>query len=48
VIDPTDDTLTRVTFSASEEPLRRDVNMLGQMLGRVLREQGGAGVYDTV
>ncbi len=48
MIDPTDDTLTRVTFSASEEPLRRDVNMLGQMLGRVLREQGGAGVYDTV
>lgn len=45
---PADDTLPRVTFSSSDEPLRRDVNMLGQMLGRVLREQGGPGVYDTV
>lgn len=43
-----DDGLPRVSFSASDEPLRRDVNMLGQMLGRVLREQGGSGVYDTV
>ncbi|HEV7215914.1 MAG TPA: phosphoenolpyruvate carboxylase, partial [Chloroflexota bacterium] len=45
---PGDDTLPRVSFSASDEPLRRDVNMLGQMLGRVLLEQGGPGVYATV
>ena len=29
-------------------PLRRDVRLLGTLLGRVIREQAGASVFDAV
>lgn len=34
--------------SIKEAPLRRDVRSLGQLLGKVLREQGGLGLYEAV
>ncbi|MCL4541808.1 MAG: phosphoenolpyruvate carboxylase, partial [Chloroflexi bacterium] len=40
--------LPPVVFSSKEAPLRRDVGMLGRMLGRVLRDQGESGLFDIV
>jgi phosphoenolpyruvate carboxylase len=36
------------TGEAKEAPLRRDVRSLGALLGQVLREQGGAELFDAV
>jgi phosphoenolpyruvate carboxylase len=30
-----------------DEPLRADISLLGRLLGQVLREQGGEGLFDT-
>ncbi|MCL4509324.1 MAG: phosphoenolpyruvate carboxylase, partial [Chloroflexi bacterium] len=45
---PETSSLPPVVFSSKDAPLRRDVRTLGQMLGRVLREHGEPGLYDTV
>ena len=36
------------TGELKEAPLRRDVRSLGMLLGEVLREQAGQGVFDSV
>src|SRR5215210_5416846 len=36
-----------VGFEPKDEPLRRDINLLGEVLGRVLIEQEGKGLFDT-
>src|ERR1700720_2767460 len=36
------------TGELKEAPLRRDVRSLGMLLGEVLREQGGAPVFEAV
>ncbi len=35
-------------FAAKDEPLRDDVGQLGRLVGEVLREQGGAGLFEAV
>ncbi len=40
--------LLGTTAEAKEAPLRRDVRSLGRLLGNVIREQEGAGLFDTV
>ncbi len=42
------DELLTPTPDLKAAPLRRDVRSLGALLGQVLREQAGDGVYDTV
>ncbi len=42
------DELLAPTADLKTAPLRRDVRSLGMLLGQVLREQAGAGIYDTV
>ncbi len=37
-----------VTFPSKDVPLRRDVNLLGTLLGEVLLEQGGKRLFDRV
>jgi phosphoenolpyruvate carboxylase len=37
-----------VSFSEVDQPLRDDVSLLGSLLGEVLREQGGPGLYELV
>jgi phosphoenolpyruvate carboxylase len=36
-----------VGFEPKDEPLRRDINLLGRVLGQVLIEQEGRGLFDT-
>jgi phosphoenolpyruvate carboxylase len=36
-----------VGFEPKDEPLRRDINLLGRVLGQVLIEQEGKGFFDT-
>lgn len=43
---PTD--LRDISFPATDEPLRRDVHLLGDLVGRVIREQGGDALFDRV
>jgi phosphoenolpyruvate carboxylase len=38
----------RVHFEAKDEPLRREVGLLGAMLGEVIREQCGDAVFEAV
>jgi phosphoenolpyruvate carboxylase len=38
----------QVLFPPKDEPLRDDVGMLGDMVGSVIREQGGDGLFDCV
>jgi phosphoenolpyruvate carboxylase len=37
-----------ISFPEADEPLRRDVSLLGNLLGGVLKEQGGAELFDRV
>ena len=36
-----------VGFEPKDEPLRRDINLLGRVLGQVLIEQEGKNLFDT-
>src|SRR4028118_870092 len=36
-----------VGFEPKDEPLRRDINLLGRVLGQVIVEQEGKGLFDT-
>ena len=36
-----------VGFEPKDEPLRRDINLLGRVLGQVLIEQEGEGLFDA-
>src|SRR5918911_5497760 len=36
-----------IGFEPKDEPLRRDINLLGRVLGRVLIEQEGQGLFET-
>ena len=36
-----------IGFEPKDEPLRRDINLLGRVLGRVLIEQEGEGLFET-
>ena len=36
-----------VGFAPKDEPLRRDINLLGRVLGQVLIEQEGRGLFET-
>src|SRR4029453_8993705 len=36
-----------VVFEPKDEPLRRDINLLGRVLGQVLIEQEGEGLFDA-
>jgi phosphoenolpyruvate carboxylase len=36
-----------VGFEPKDEPLRRDINLLGEVLGQVLIEQEGKGLFDA-
>jgi phosphoenolpyruvate carboxylase len=36
-----------IGFEPKDEPLRRDINLLGRVLGQVLIEQEGRGLFDT-
>ncbi len=38
----------RSRFDSTDDPLREDVGLLGAVLGEVLREQGGRGLYERV
>jgi len=38
----------QVLFQPKDEPLRRDVGLLGDLVGSVLREQGGQGLFECV
>jgi phosphoenolpyruvate carboxylase len=40
--------LTAPSGDLASAPLRRDVRSLGMLLGRVLREQATAGIYESV
>ena len=42
------DDLRDIVFEPKDEPLRRDVGLLGDLVGRVLREQGGERLFDCV
>jgi phosphoenolpyruvate carboxylase len=37
-----------IAFPEADEPLRRDVSLLGNLLGEVLKEQGGRELFDRV
>ncbi|MGD8601920.1 MAG: phosphoenolpyruvate carboxylase [Gemmatimonadota bacterium] len=37
-----------VSFPPKDEPLRRDVGMLGDLVGQVIREQGGDALFERV
>ena len=37
-----------IRFTTEDEPLRDDIHRLGSLLGRVVREQGGAALYERV
>ncbi len=39
---------SEIPFAAKDEPLREDVSVLGSMVGDMLREQGGAALFDAV
>jgi phosphoenolpyruvate carboxylase len=41
-------TLRDITFPSKDEPLRRDVGLLGDLVGQVIREQGGEKLFDCV
>ncbi|MDZ7778378.1 MAG: phosphoenolpyruvate carboxylase [Gemmatimonadota bacterium] len=41
-------TLRDVSFPPKDEPLRRDVGLLGDIVGRVIREQGGEELFRRV
>ena len=41
------DTITPLDPAARDLPLRRDIRRLGNLLGQVLREQGGLALFDT-
>ena len=34
--------------TAADQPLREDIRELGELLGEVIREQGGEPLFDTV
>ncbi|HSK83703.1 MAG TPA: phosphoenolpyruvate carboxylase [Rubrobacter sp.] len=36
-----------IGFEPKDEPLRRDINLLGRVLGRILTEQEGEGLFET-
>src|ERR671919_3173908 len=36
-----------VGFEPKDEPLRRDINLLGRVLGQILIEQEGKGLFDA-
>jgi phosphoenolpyruvate carboxylase len=36
-----------IGFEPKDEPLRRDINLLGRVLGRILFEQEGEGLFET-
>ena len=36
-----------IGFEPKDEPLRRDINLLGRMLGRILIEQEGEELFET-
>jgi phosphoenolpyruvate carboxylase len=36
-----------VGFEPKDEPLRRDINLLGRILGQVITEQEGKGLFET-
>ncbi len=40
--------LRHVDFPPKDEPLRQDVRLLGDLVGSVIREQGGASLFDCV
>jgi phosphoenolpyruvate carboxylase len=46
LVDPI--SLRDVTFPSSDEPLRQDVRLLGNLVGEVIREQGGDTLFDCV
>ena len=41
-------TLRHITFPPKDEPLRRDVGLLGDLVGQVIREQGGEQLFRCV
>jgi phosphoenolpyruvate carboxylase len=41
------DLLPGVGFEPKDEPLRRDINLLGCILGQVITEQEGKGLFGT-
>ena len=43
-----DDSLREIPFPPKDDPLRRDVGMLGALVGDVIREQGGRDLFDLV
>lgn len=40
--------LREIDFRPKDQPLRRDVGLLGELVGSVLREQGGDGLFSCV
>ena len=40
--------LRQIDFPPKDEPLRQDVRLLGDLVGSVIREQGGEGLYSCV
>ena len=42
------DALRDITFPPSDEPLRQDVHLLGNLVGDVIREQGGDALFECV
>ncbi|MBT8488922.1 MAG: phosphoenolpyruvate carboxylase, partial [Gemmatimonadetes bacterium] len=45
---PSSPDLRRVDFSPKDEPLRQDVRLLGDLVGSVIREQGGEDLFQCV
>lgn len=43
-----DSNLREVPFRTEDEPLRRDVGRLGELVGEVIREQGGSELFERV
>ncbi len=43
-----DPSLRDVSFPPKDEPLRRDVGLLGDLVGQVIREQGGDELFERV